>query len=105
MEHDDRIFERVVVQLLESIDQTLKRALGRKAVSATLSFITSQGETKMPLTVHLNDKPGTAKYQEFDGLAGTGNKVPPTGAVVYASETPAAATLDPHTAALVPMSA
>ena len=59
----------------------------------------------MPLTVHLNDKPGTAKYQEFDGLAGTGNKVPPTGAVVYASDTPAVATVDHNTGALVYLSA
>ena len=49
----------------------------------------------MPLTVHVNDKPGVAVYQEFDGPNGTGNKVPPTGTVAYASDNPAVATVDP----------
>lgn len=59
----------------------------------------------MPLTVHLNDKPGSAKYQEFDGAGGTGNKVPATGAVAYASDTPAVATVDPVTGQLAYVSA
>lgn len=59
----------------------------------------------MPLTVHLNDKPGIASYQEFDGPGGTGNKVPPTGAVAYASDAPAVATVDPATGQLAYLSA
>jgi uncharacterized protein YjdB len=49
----------------------------------------------MSLIVHVNDKPGTAVYQEFDGPNGTGNKVPPTGVVAYASSDPTVATVDP----------
>jgi uncharacterized protein YjdB len=62
-------------------------------------------ETTLMLTVHLNDRPGSAVYQEFDGLNGTGNKVPPVGAVVYASDNPAVAVVDPATGALVYVSA
>lgn len=54
----------------------------------------------MPLTVHLNDTPGSAKYQEFDGSAGAGNKVPPTGVVAYSSDAPTVATVDASTGAL-----
>jgi len=36
-----------------------------------------------------------AVYQEWDGQNGTGNKVPPTGTVAYASDNPAVATVDP----------
>jgi hypothetical protein len=100
----DSALERIAHELHE-IAHLLRRLVGKHAQSATLSFITSQGETIMPLTVHLNDKPGTAKYQEFDGLAGTGNKVPPTGVVAYASDTPTVATVDPVTGALVYVSA
>jgi hypothetical protein len=99
---EDRALERIADELKE-IAFWLRKLVGRQAVSATLGFITSQGETM--LTVHLNDKPGTAQYQEFDGLAGTGNKVPPIGAVVYSSDAPGVATVDPNTGALVYLSA
>ncbi len=58
-------------------------------------------ETTLMLTVHVNDRPGTAVYQEFDGLNGTGNRVPPVGAVTYTSDNPAVAAVDPSTGALV----
>lgn len=48
----------------------------------------------MPQTVHVNDKPGSYVYQEFDGLSGTGNKVPPTGTIAYASDNLGVATID-----------
>ena len=54
----------------------------------------------MPLTVHLNDAPGSAVFQEFDGLNGTGNKVPAIGPVTFASDNTAVATVDPNTGAL-----
>lgn len=54
----------------------------------------------MPLSVHLSDKPGSAVFAEFTGANGTGVKVPPVGAVTFASDTPATATVDPNTGAL-----
>ena len=54
----------------------------------------------MPLTVHVNDVPGVALYQEFSGPKGTGIVVPPTGSVQYASDNPAVATVDPNTGQL-----
>jgi hypothetical protein len=94
---------REIVHKLNLILCTLEEQPG-KARSATLTLFDSKGNT-MPLQVHVNDKPGTAVYQEFDGPGGTGNKVPPTGAVVYASDTPAVATVDPSTGALAYLSA
>lgn len=52
------------------------------------------------LTVKMGDKPGGAVFQEFDGPNGTGNKVAPIGAVVFSSDNPAVATVDPSTGAL-----
>lgn len=48
----------------------------------------------MPLTVQLNDKPGTAVFLEWSGLSGTGIVVPPVGAVTFASDNPSVATVD-----------
>src|SRR6267142_4804783 len=56
-------------------------------------------EIKM-LIVHLNDSPGVAVYQEFDGPGGTGNKVPPSGIVTYTSSDTTVATVDSATGAL-----
>src|SRR5882762_8537958 len=78
----------------------------RKPKSAILIIIRGhhhhhpRQESKM-LTVHVNDNPGRAIYQEFDGLNGTGNKVPPVGTVTYASDNPAVAVVDAATGALV----
>jgi hypothetical protein len=68
--------------------------------SAVLFFRTSEGDF-MDLTAHVNDKPGKAIFTEFDGLSGTGNKVPPVGAVGWTSSDPTVATVDPATGALV----
>lgn len=76
-----------------------------KAGSATLSFITSKGATNMPLTVHVNDVPGTALFQEWSGPSGTGIVVPPVGAVTYASDNTAVATVDPNSGQLAYVSA
>jgi hypothetical protein len=75
------------------------------AGSATLSFITSKGETNMPLTVHVNDVPGTALFQEWSGPSGTGIVVPPVGTVTYASDNTAVATVDPNSGQLAYVSA
>lgn len=84
-----------IAQFLQDIRDILDRLVPVRAMSATLIFTNSQGETTMPASAHVNDKPGSYKYQEFDGPNGTGNKVPPTGAVVYKSDNPAVATIDP----------
>lgn len=76
----------------------------RKAVSATLVLVNSKGDPIMQ-TVNINDAPGSALYQEFSGLNGSGSVVPPTGSVQYASDTPAVATVDPNTGQLAYISA
>lgn len=55
----------------------------------------------MDLTVHVNDIPGSALYQEFAGPNGTGQVVPALGKVVYTSSDPTVATVDPVTGAFV----
>jgi hypothetical protein len=60
------------------------------AVSSTLTF--KKGENMAQANV--SDAPGSYLYQEFDGPGGTGNVVPPTGTVAYASDNPAVATID-----------
>lgn len=69
--------------------------LPRRAKSATLTL---NGETM--LTVHLNDAPGSASFQEFDGLNGSGNRVPAIGPVSFASSDPTIAAVDPNTGSL-----
>ncbi len=56
-------------------------------------------------SAHVNDKPGSYKYQEFDGPNGQGNPVPPVGVVAYASDNPAVATIDASSGQLVYLSA
>jgi hypothetical protein len=98
----EELLEAIFIEDSE-IGQELRELLERHshdAVSSTLTFLNSKGET-MDLTVHVNDKPGTAVYQEFDGANGTGNKLlPPMGAIVYASSDSTVATVDPSTGAL-----
>lgn len=103
-EHEDRekIIEllRELLQLGKRVEHLLKRIESRfEPKSATLTFVTEQGETTMPLTVKMGDKPGGAVFQEFDGPNGTGNKVAPLGPVVFSSDNPAVATIDPATGA------
>ena len=86
---------RQLHQIIELLGEVLRR-LPTKAQSATLTL---NGET-MPLTVHLNDAPGQAVFTEFDGLNGTGNKVPPIGPVTFTSSSPATAIVDPNTGSL-----
>lgn len=88
--------------IAEEIRHLLER-LAPLPASSTLTILNSKGENM--LTVHVNDTPGTAVYQEFSGLRGTGQKVPPTGAVVYKSDNPSVATVDPSTGDLAYLSA
>lgn len=95
--------EREILDVLRDIREELKPP--QKAVSSTLKIRTKQGETSMPLTVHVNDVPGVAVYQEFSSPNGAGIVVPPTGTVAYASDTPSVATVDPVTGQLAYVSA
>lgn len=58
-------------------------------LSATLKI---KGETMATLLV---GKTAQAVWQEFSGPNGTGDKLPPAGAVTYTSSDPAVATVDP----------
>lgn len=89
-----------VEELEEEVEKLEDLLKPKKARSSTLSFKNSTGETTMPLTVHLNDAPVTALFEEFAGLNGTGQKVPPTGTVLYKSDNEAVATVDAATGAL-----
>jgi hypothetical protein len=87
------ILERIA-DTLDDVDAKLSQLLPKQAKSSTLTFLNAKGEKQMA-NAHVNDKPGSYKYQEFDGPNGTGNPVPPTGTVAYASDNPAVATIDP----------
>lgn len=55
--------------------------------------ISAKGEL-MSASIHVNGNGATFTFTEFDGAAGTGNKVPPLQPIVYASDNPAVATVD-----------
>lgn len=97
-------YERESLNWLRRIWEELRRiarCVCRHARSASLSFVLPLGEkTNMPLTVHVNDVPGTALFQEWSGPSGTGIVVPPVGAVTYASDNTAVATVDPSSGQL-----
>jgi len=100
----DRILSRLdfIEDQIDDIFDILSRLpVLSPAKSATLSLITLKGATTMPLKAHVNDKPGIASYQEFDGPNGSGNKVPPTGTVTFTSSDPTVATVDSSTGQLV----
>lgn len=87
------------LERVERLEEEILENETKRAVSARLVLLDSKGN-KMPLSVHINDVPGSALLQEFSGANGTGIVVPPTGAVTYASDTPTVATVDPNTGAL-----
>jgi hypothetical protein len=81
---------------LEKLTKTL-REIFIKPSSSVLIFRTLEGDTYMPLKVVITDKPGVAKYQEFNA---TGVAVPPLGSIAYASDNTSVATVDPSTGQL-----
>lgn len=91
-----------IARELRRIREVLEKTF-LKARSARLVFKFNQGEIEIMgknLTVHINDVPGSASLQEFSGAAGTGVVVPPTGNVVFSSDNPAVATVDPNSGQL-----
>lgn len=103
VEKELHLLEKLVREV-EEIEEILERE-HPKARSSLLFLKTSLGETTMPLTVHVNDAPGTAVYQEFAAPNGQGQTVPPTGAVLYSSSDPTIATVDPSTGKLAYLAA
>ena len=98
---------RAFMRQLKRIEDLLQQIVGKqqkRAVSATLVFQNSEGKN-MDLSAHVNDVPGIAIFQEFDGPGGTGNPVPAIGPVSFTSDTPAVATVDPVTGQLTYLSA
>jgi hypothetical protein len=91
IEHEIRRILRLLEQILRLLQP--QPGIARSAV------LTLNGDS-MPLTVHVNDVPGMAIFVEFDGLNGTGNKVPPVGTVTFSSSNPATASVDPNTGSL-----
>jgi len=65
--------------------------------SAVLIF---QGVTHMPASIAVGGKGATAVFTEFSGPAGTGVVVAPVGAVTFASDNTAVATVDPSSGAV-----
>ena len=104
------LFERTILSIFARIEYQLSRIARclchKPGRSAFLFFKLPNGdETNMPLTVHVNDNPGSASFQEWSGPNGTGIAVPPVGAVSYASDNTAVATVDPSTGKLAYISA
>lgn len=90
IEHEEILQE--IVDLLRRVLRVVERS--QRPQSGRLRIIV-KGETLMPLKVHVNDAPGNAVFAEFSGPNGTGSVVAPVGAVSYASDNHAVATVDP----------
>jgi hypothetical protein len=82
------------VYLLERILCILELIYGimRPRLSATLHLTKHGGH---PVTTILVGKTAQANWQEWSGPNGTGDKLPPAGAVTYTSSDAAVATVDP----------
>ena len=101
-EYDRDLLYRII-QDQERIRHQLHelRAYEFKNRSATLIF---QGVT-MPATIVVGGNGAQAAFVEWSGLNGTGSQVAPVGAVTYASDTPAVATVDPNSGLCTAVSA
>lgn len=77
-----RLFE----QLIRALIQWLKNHTSREAFSA-------EGKI-MPARIVVGGNGATFRFTEFAGLNGTGNVVPPSGPITFASDNPAVATVD-----------
>ena len=75
---------------LKDVAELLRHRLPQHARFGELIFLGAE----MPATI-LVGKTATAVLTEFTGPNGTGTQVPPIGPVVYSSDNPAVATVDP----------
>lgn len=83
---------RIIAQTLLGI-----RAILTPRLSASLSI---KGDSTMPATL-LVGQSATAIWQEFSGPNGTGDKLPPAGAVTFSVDNAAVATVDPSSGAIM----
>lgn len=88
---DCKKIEKDLQQIAADV-KNIRDILSRTAESATLTFRSES----MDATIQVG-KTANAVFAEFDGPNGTGNQVPPTGAVSFASDNPSVATVDPTT--------
>jgi len=96
-EVDERteILSDQVADLSRKIDQILGILTQEPvAQSATLQIHDSEGNILMPATLAVGAT-ATAVFTEWSGLNGTGAKLPPVGAVSFASSDATIATVDP----------
>ena len=75
-------------RLLRSQFDLISRLLDRNKIS-----VSAKGQL-MPAKITVGGKGATFKFTEFDGPNGTGNIVPPSGPITYASDNAAVATVD-----------
>jgi hypothetical protein len=92
------MLERELLVILETIALELNgiRVILTPRLSATLRIHTHhhRGDQDMPATL-LVGKTAQAVWQEFSGPNGTGDKLPPAGALTFTSSDPTIATVDP----------
>jgi len=79
---------RLIAELVEEVHGI--RVILTPRLSARLKI----GDHHMPATI-LVGKTATAVWQEFSGPNGTGDKLPPAGAVTFTSDNSNIATVDP----------
>jgi hypothetical protein len=93
----EEMFQSRLLELQTEILEEIRNALRKKeAASATLTFKNSTGGTSMSALINVGGT-ATATFLEWSGPNGTGSQVPPVGAVTYASDNPAVATVNPNT--------
>lgn len=81
--HERARLEAIIERLLRVIETLLEKNAAQSA----------KGKV-MPAKILVGGKGATFTFTEFDGPNGTGNKVPPSGPITYASDNPAVATVD-----------
>jgi len=89
----ERTIEANVGFLTEQINNANIRLIKIESILRPAVAISAKG-TLMPATIHVNGKGATFTFTEFDGLAGTGNVVPPSGPITYVSSNVTVATVD-----------
>ena len=108
-DRDDNILAKAIAEAgdeisfgLRAVAEALKALAAPKADTAKLTLYV-KGEPLMgsPVTVQLGLSGGVSNFVE--SVKATGVIVPAIGPVVYASDTPAVATIDPNTGVWVPV--
>ncbi len=96
MDRDEKRILKKILEALAEIESTLQVILKRLfgARSATITFTNERGEPIMPARIVVGGAGAKAVFTEFDGPNGTGNVVPPSGPITFASDNLAVATVD-----------